>query len=278
MELTPLELLFEPEGLPTFDLPAEIARLYPGTFGYARDRVVSNFVSTVDGVVAIPTLASSNKLIAAGSSADRFVMGLLRATCDALLIGSQTMRASPRSVWSAEQAYPPAADMLAELRTAAGFSGAPEIVILTRSGELDPAHPLWESGALVVTNDGGATTIGHALSSATEVVSVGDTASVRPEDIVALLRARGHRTILTEGGPNVFGAFVGAGLVDELFLTVSPILAGRHPVDPRLSLIEGKLLTPPAPDEAALLGVRRNGGHLFLRYGLNTAPGSQPSL
>ena len=80
MELAPLELLFEPEGLPAFNLPAAVSALYPGTFGYERDRVVANFVSTVDGVVAIPTLASSNKLIASGSAADRFVMGLLRAT------------------------------------------------------------------------------------------------------------------------------------------------------------------------------------------------------
>jgi riboflavin biosynthesis pyrimidine reductase len=270
VELAPLELLFEPEGLPAFDLPASIAAMYPGTFGYVRDRVVANFVSTVDGVVAIPTLSGSNKLIAAGSAADRFVMGLLRATCDTLVIGSQTMQASPKSVWSAEQAYGPAAELFAELRANAGFTGAPEIVILTRSGELDPNHPLWESGALVVTNDGGRSTIGHSLPATTDVISVGDTTSVDPTAVVDALRARGHRTILTEGGPTVFGAFVGAGLVDELFLTVSPIFAGRHPIDPRLSLIEGKLLTPPAPDEAALLGVRRHGGHLFLRYGLST--------
>ena len=235
MELAPLELLFEPEGLPAFNLPAAVSALYPGTFGYERDRVVANFVSTVDGVVAIPTLASSNKLIASGSAADRFVMGLLRATCDALVIGSQTMQASPRSVWSAEQAYPPVAELFADLRLAAGFSGLPEIVVLTRSGDLDPAHPLWEAGALVITNDHGAGAIGQRLPSATEVLSVGDTPSVAAPAVVAALNARGHRTILTEGGPTVFGEFVGAGVVDELFLTVSPILAGRHPIDPRRS-------------------------------------------
>ena len=40
------------------------------------------------------------------------------------------------------------------------------------------------------------------------------------------LYARGHRRVLAEGGPGVLGALLAAGLVDELCLTVAPVLAG----------------------------------------------------
>jgi hypothetical protein len=56
--------------------------------------------------------------------------------------------------------------------------------------------------------------------------------------------------------------------VDELFLTVSPLLAGRLVGDERLALIEEADLLPGGPASLRVLGVRRDGGHLFLRYEL----------
>jgi hypothetical protein len=96
-----LQLLYEPPGLPALDLPEELARRYGGTLGFAGRRVVANFVQTVDGVVAIPALEQSNRLISEASEADRFTMALLRAAADAILIGSGTLQASPRSLWLA---------------------------------------------------------------------------------------------------------------------------------------------------------------------------------
>jgi len=77
------------------------------------------------------------------------------------------------------------------------------------------------------------------------------------------MRGAGHRRILCEGGPGLFAELLAAGLVDELFLTVSPRLFGRWTGDGRKALAEARDLggTP-----LALLSVRRNGGHLFLRY------------
>ncbi len=80
----------------------------------------ANFVSTLDGVVAIPSLPASNRLIAADSSADRFVMGLLRACSDAVVIGAGTLSASPRSLWTPARAFPDAAEAFAELRRRLG--------------------------------------------------------------------------------------------------------------------------------------------------------------
>ena len=70
--LSGLEVLFEAPGLPAFELPAELAAVYGGSLGFEEPRVFANFVSTLDGVVAIPSLASSNKIVAGGSAADRF--------------------------------------------------------------------------------------------------------------------------------------------------------------------------------------------------------------
>src|SRR5262249_22211030 len=98
--LAPLELLYEPDDLVAFSLPEEIASVYPGTLGFPEPRVFANFVSTLDGVVAIPSVPNSNKVVAGGSSSDRFVMGLLRACADTLVIGSGTLAAAPRSLWT----------------------------------------------------------------------------------------------------------------------------------------------------------------------------------
>ena len=84
------------------------------------------------------------------------------------------------------------------------------------------------------------------------------------------LRERGYRSICSEAGPHVFGSLVAAGLVDELFLTVSPLLAGRSDLGQRLGLVEATELLPERRDPVRLLSVRRDGAHLFLRYGLSS--------
>lgn len=89
--LQPLELLFETPGLADFGLPLELAELYGGSLGFLEPRLYANFVASVDGVVAIPTETESSQMIAAGSKRDRFVMGLLRACADAVLIGAGTL-------------------------------------------------------------------------------------------------------------------------------------------------------------------------------------------
>jgi riboflavin biosynthesis pyrimidine reductase len=262
----PLELLYEPDGLPAFELTDALAALYPGSLGFESPRVFANFVETVDGVVAIPTVEQSNRLIAAGSAADRFVMGLLRACADAVAIGAGTLAASPRGVWTPAQAYPDAAGDYAELRAARGLAAQPEIVVLSGSGAVDVEHPVFEAGALVLTTDVGRTLLGDRLPGASTVLSLGSSGALDPTAAVGALRARGHRLILHEGGPHVIGSFFRAGAVDELFLTISPLLTGRTLLDPRLALVEGADLLPGA--RTRLLGVRRDTDHLFVRYGI----------
>jgi riboflavin biosynthesis pyrimidine reductase len=229
----PLELLHEPPGLAAFALPSELAALYPGTFGLLDDCVYANFVETVDGVVALPGVPRSNRLISDESEADLFVMALLRAVSDVIVVGSKTLLASPKNRWTAEAAFPACKDAFAELRAALGLAEHPDVIVLTRGRDLEIAP------------------------------AIRDRVAVRPDAAEALseLRERGRRRILCEGGPTLFGRLVAGGLVDELFLTVSPVVAGGG-----LSLVEGAPLLPDLRVAMSLAGVRRHGDHLFLRY------------
>jgi riboflavin biosynthesis pyrimidine reductase len=262
----PLEVLYDAGG-PAFPLPDALVELYGGPLGFETPRVFANFVQTTDGVVAIPSVPLSNKLIAGGSAADRFVMGLLRACADVVVVGSGTMRDSPGGHWTAEQAFPDAAAGFAELRRRLGKPPEVEAAVLSASGAVDPAHPVFARGGLVLTTDEGAAFLGERLP-AEQVLALGAGPFLDVAAAVGALRARGHALILSEGGPRVFGSLLAAGLVDELFLTVSPRHAGPVAHHERLSLVEEADLVPGGPQQLALLGIRRDGGHLFLRYEL----------
>jgi len=260
-------VLAEEPGLPELDLPEELRRLYGGGFGFDGPRVFANFVQTIDGVVSIPDVPRSNALIADESEADRFLMGLLRACAGAVLVGSGTMLASPQGTWRPERVYPPAAEAFAELRRRLGLAERPLVACVTAGGSFDPAHPILEESALVLTTASAAAGLRASVPAATDVVAVNEGDRVDLRLALGALRARGHALVLSESGPTLFGSLLAAGLADELFLTVSPLLAGRDR-SPRLSLVEGVELLPEVRTEARVLSVRRDGGHLFLRYAL----------
>ncbi len=268
MDFSPLEVLYEEAGLPEFQLPAEIAAAYGGTLGFEEPRVFANFVSTLDGVVAIPSLPKSNKLIAGGSPADRFVLGLLRACCDVVVIGSGTLRDSPGGTWTPEQGYPPAAEPFAELRRSIGRPAEVAVAVISGRGSVDPAHPAIAAGAIVLTTATGAARLDGRLPRE-QILDLGPT--VEPAAVLSALEARGHKLILSEGGPHAIAPFLEARLVDELFLTVSPVVVGRIAGDPRLAFVEDADLVPCGPLEAELTSVRRDRNHIFLRYRFDAA-------
>jgi riboflavin biosynthesis pyrimidine reductase len=261
---TPLEALFEAPALAPTELTAPLERLYGGGLGFARPTVYANFVSSVDGTVALPAIPQSNKLISAGSEADRFVMALLRGLADAVVTASGTLAGSPTGTWSPARAHPASAELLAELRRVRGQPERPELVILTGSGAIDTAHPALAGRTVVLTTSVGAARL-RGLPA--EVVPLADDAALAPSSVVAAVQGRGHRLILFEAGPRTFGAFVAAGLVDELFLTVSPLLTGGS-AQTRLSLLEGVEPLRDGLVRGDLLSLRRHDDHLFLRYGL----------
>jgi riboflavin biosynthesis pyrimidine reductase len=140
-------------------------------------------------------------------------------------------------------------------------------VIVTTGASLDPEHPVLESGALVLTTERAAPRLRESVPAASEVLGVNDGDTVDLVRALALLRDRGCPVVLTEAGPTMFGSLVASQLVDELFLTVSPVLAGRA-ATARLGLVEGVELVPQTRVAGRLRSVRAHGSHLFLRYGL----------
>jgi riboflavin biosynthesis pyrimidine reductase len=264
--LAPFTVLHERPG-PGPALPPALRAVYGGDLALPERCVYANFVATVDGVVAIPSLAGSNRAISGGSEADRFLMGTLRATADVVLVGSGTLRASPEGRWRPETVYPPMEAAFAELRRQLGSEPSPRVAILTASGEIAPEHPALGEGALVLTTPTGAAELAGRLPAGAELAVLPGEAEVDVGAAVELLRARGFRRILSEAGPHVFGSLVEADLVDELFLTVSPLLAGRG-VAVSYGLVEGAALLPGRTEEASVRSVRLHGSHLFVHYAL----------
>ena len=194
-------------------------------------------------------------------------MGLLRACADVVLVGAGTMLASPAGTWRPERVYPAAAEEFADLRRRLGLPERPMVACVTRGASFNATHPVLEDGAIVLTTESAAVDLRARVPAATEVVAIDSGDSVDLRLGLEALRERGHSLVLSEGGPTLFGSLVASGLADELFLTVSPLLAGRAG-NPRLALVEGNELLPDTPHRAHVLSVRRQKDHLFLRYTL----------
>jgi riboflavin biosynthesis pyrimidine reductase len=263
-----LELLYEVPGLPVEFLPPPLGELYGGELGFRKPVLYANFVTSLDGVTAVdPNAPGQGGLISGGAPADRFLMGLLRAFAEVVVIGAGTLRAEARHLWTAERVYPPAADAFGELRQSLGLPPGPRLAVVTGTGNVDPTLPAL-AGGLVLTTEAGASHLGDDLPDGVKVVALGDGPLLDARKVVEVLHAEGHRTILSEGGPHLFGDLLAAGLVNELFLTISPVLAGRERTSAQLGLVEGMALLPLIESRWRLLSVRRSADHVFLRYRL----------
>ena len=259
----PLELLFERPNAAHFALPEALRENYGGELSLPARCVFANFVASLDGVVALPGDTESGQIISGRNPADRFVMGLLRACADAVLLGAGTFRKSSGHLWTAQRIYPAAAAELALLRGALGLEASPVLVLLSASGQLDTAEPALQNAWIFTTPTGERTLRARLPTSAR--LSVVDSDRVDARQVLDTLRAEGMNRVLTEGGPSLFAELVRERLVDELFLTSSPALFGRFPHDQRRSLCDGLDLGGAQLD---LLSVRRHGSHLFQRYAL----------
>lgn len=262
--MRPIELLFERAGgirSPLLRLPSTLAAAHGGDLGIGDAHTYANFVSSLDGVVALRASGETGRLVSGGSEADRFVMGLLRAVADAVVIGAGNFRHAPGALWHAADACPAYAQDFAQLRTQLGLRPHPLLVLVTASGKIDTAQPAVRD-AWIATTRAGAERLGGTLPGAARVVVL-DPDMVPLGSLLALLRSEGMGRVLTEGGPALLGQLMSAGLVDDLFLTTSPRLFGRNPDDGRKSLIDGVDLGGLALE---LTSARRHDSHLFLRY------------
>lgn len=275
--LAPLETLYAVKRGNALALPPELARLYGPLQLPARGeraRVISNFVTTLDGVVSLgmPGHAGGSEISGANPH-DRMVMGLLRAMADAVIVGAGTLRASPHHLWTAEYIYPALADAYRQLRQTLHKAEQPLNVIVTARGEIDARLPVFQTErvpTLIVASAEGAARIAAAgLPSQVQLVKTRSHQRVSAGELVKLVEgALGQpgEVILVEGGPQLMGDFFAEGMIDEQFLTLAPQIAGRDASGNRPGLVAGKIFAPTFPIWSTLLSVKRGGDHLFLRY------------
>jgi riboflavin biosynthesis pyrimidine reductase len=237
-----------------------------------RPTVVSNFVSTLDGVVSYNTPeAAGGGEISGFFEPDRFVMGLLRALADVVLIGAGTLRAAPGEAWTPAFVHPHSALSFTALRRRLGLRPNPITAVVSASGNIDLRHPgLRDAGVelVIVTTDAGSAALrDQRVSTHADIRAVGD--RVKPRDIIDTLAFHGAELVLCEGGPHLLGQLLAEDLVDELFLTFAPQIAGRSTLNPRLGLVEDAAFDLADARWASLADLRSAGDHLFARYRLS---------
>ena len=254
--------------------PESLIRGYDGSLEIdlepRRPVVLANFAATIDGAVAMDRDGRSGGGDISGfSPTDRFVMGLLRALADTIVLGAGTVRASSGRQWTPGAVSPAHAAEYAAVRADLGLRSQPAVVIVTATGDLDPEHPALARPASPTTVVGPRAAISQLRRRrlSPEIVLQALPERDGEVDLGAAITEFGGRVALYEGGPRLFGALLASGLVDELFVTVAPQLVGRSTADDRLGLVEGALW-PSFPTWATLRSVRLAGSHLFLRYRL----------
>ncbi len=281
-QLSPFERLIQATTGARVPLPTEIESIY-GPLALLppidRPRVISNFVTTLDGVVSLAMPGKEGgRAISGYNRHDRLLVATLCALADAIVIGSGTLRSSAGHIWTAESQDPDFASAFATLRRTIGKTRPPLHVVITGRGDVDPAARMFQTGevpALVVTTTDGAERLRNAgLPAAVSVAAAGDALPVDPRAALDRITAAGPMgLVLLEAGPRLTTSFLAARLVDELFLTVAPQLAGRDGSVERPSFVLGHLFAPDDPLWGNLIDVRRAASHLFLRYALTREQG-----
>ncbi|NGO45280.1 pyrimidine reductase family protein [Streptomyces ureilyticus] len=212
----------------------------------------ANMVSTLDGAAQ-----HDGRSQPISGATDMRIFGTLRGLADVVLVGAETVR---------QEGYRPARarEDFAALREAAGQGPAPAIAVVSAGLELDFTLPLFTSPLLPTLLLTGAAAapdrIAAAEKAGVQVLIAGDGMGVDPARAVRALGERGLHRLLTEGGPRLLGQLVAAGVLDELCLTVSPMLtagdAQRIAGGPRVAV----------PKRFELTSLLEEAGFLFSRY------------
>jgi riboflavin biosynthesis pyrimidine reductase len=238
-----------------------------------RPVVYSNFVSTLDGVVSLAVKGhAAGGDISGFNIQDRMVMGLLRALADVVIVGSGTLEADRKQIWTPAAICPELGPSYNRLRRALGKRAFPQNVVVTGSGEVDLRLPVFRSyqvRTLVLTTTSGARRLERQRKvRPTRIRAIQRGSGVIPPQAILdeVCQTRSVERILIEGGPTLLAEFFEQRLVDELFLTVAPQIAGRKFDDGRLGFSMGKTFAPNKPLWGELSDVRRGKSHLFLRY------------
>lgn len=200
----------------------------------------ANFISSIDGAATVDGLSGG-----LGTDADQRIFELLRRTSDAVLVGAGTVRSEGYGALRVSEDS-------ATWRVLHGMPAHPVFVIVSGSLDLDPTSEIFTKAPVkpIIM-----TALGHDTSGFEGIADIVE--SVQVPAMLAALRGRGLNRILCEGGPSLFTHLLKAGAVDELRLTVSPVLAGG-----------GKPITAGAlaPVSARLAEILKGDGTLLYSY------------
>lgn len=214
--------------------------------------VRANMIASVDGAIMVDGRSGG-----LSGSADRLVFRVLRSLADVIVVGARTAKADryrqvqPGELWQ-------------RLRT--GRPPAPPIAVLTRRLDVDLTSRLFGDVGLartiLITTEQAPQDRLRAAARAADVVVAG-AAEVSAAAAINVLEQRGYRRILVEGGPTILGQFTAADLLDELCLSISPILEGGRSA--------ARVTTAPDCGPAKLAGLRlasvlEDEGFLLTRY------------
>jgi riboflavin biosynthesis pyrimidine reductase len=236
-----------------------------GALDLPGDRSVRvNFALTVDGGVELEGRSGG-----IGGDADRVLFSHLRSMADVVVVGAGTART---------ERYGGVRLDAAALARRAARSQAPgvPVAVVTGRADLDPTARLFSDTVssavrpLVLTSAAAPAAARAALAAVADVVVCGD-AAVEPAVALAALGERGLHHVLCEGGPSLLASWVHAGAVDELCLSLAPLLAGAG---------HGALL-PAAPDRPLRMTLRSaltdDEGTIFARYRMTTEDRTAPA-
>lgn len=264
---------------PLEELPAELVHADPKFPGFSRSTnpdevpyVAINMVSTLDGKVSMGGKASP-----IGSPVDRRIMSNIRCAVDAVLVGAGTVRAEEMNLTVPEE--------LSAKRKAKGLPEQPLGVILVGSGELPLRRRIFRPEGrrrdqrLVIV--AGQATPGRTLREASNlgarIVRAQSSGIPEPREILKLLKdLLDVGTVLLEGGPSVNGSFFSSGVVDELFLTLSPKI---FPSSRDTLSLAATHKAEPAITDFDLVSVHssQKTGELYLRYAKRHCRTSSPT-
>jgi riboflavin biosynthesis pyrimidine reductase len=214
-----------------------------------RPYVVCNFVSTADGKAT-----AQGRSGALGGPADRVAFHLLRTQVDAILAGTGTLRVENYGRLIREE-------KMESRRVAQGREPRPLGIVITASGDVPWEIPLLADSRSHVVVYAPPGMVCPETAARIDLHHVEDPHRQLAGILKSLRRDHGVRSLLCEGGPTMFNAMIGAGLIDELFLTIAPALVGG-----------GELPMTTGPAAASMLELRlvhalELEGTLLLRYG-----------
>jgi riboflavin biosynthesis pyrimidine reductase len=266
-------------------LPESLAALYDGNLSFppiaaGRPVIIGNFVESLDGIVSLKIPHQSDGSVISGcNDEDRFIMGLLRACADAVMVATGTLHESPGHLWTPEFIYPTVVTQFVQFRASLGKTPPhPRTVIVSGSGHINLAERVFSSDGtqpLILTTAHGqahlARQYGSDLVGRAEVRILPGEDELDPADIAGMLHTEyGVNVLLHEGGAHFFSAFLKRRLVDELFLTIAPQIVGSGLLRARPTFAVTVNFDADEAIWGSLLSVKRpnKGSHLYLRYRL----------